>query len=119
MKSNFNLRKRDFSDEDHSLQDEFPDELVGLKSHKHIDDFVRDYTDKDLPVFNSDLKTTPISDLKKPSPASRFNWLSFWTMLASIIVVVILVIFVPGPFDEIGATIVLGAINFFIANYRK
>lgn len=129
MKSRFILRKRDFSGEEgHLPQDDLSQELVGLKPHPQLkryerdypdEDFIRDYTDKDLPVYSTEPEATRISDLKKPTPTSRFNWAAFWTMLASIIVVVILIIFVPGPFDEIGATIVLGAINFFISNYRK
>lgn len=115
-----NLRKRDFScEEGHLLRDEPSQQLKRYERNYTDEDFVRDNTDKDLPVFSADPKATPASDLKKPSPVSRFNWLSFWTMLVSIAVVVFLVIIVPGPFDEIGAAIVLSALNAFIANYRK
>ncbi len=61
----------------------------------------------------------------EPSPEAlpeirRFNWAAFWTMLFSIILVVALVLFIPGPFDEIAATVILSAINaFIVANNRK
>lgn len=100
-------------------KDDLSKELLEFKSHRHQEDFERDYTDKDLPTYSTEPEATPVADLKKPAPASRFNWASFWTMLVSILVVVILVIFVPGPFDEIAAAIALSAINAFIANYRK
>ena len=104
------------------LDGDFSQDLLGLKAHRHTENFVQDVDDtkpRRTVLLPGPREAIPVVDLKKPSPKSRFNWASFWTMLASITIVVILVIFVPGPFDEIGAAIALSAINAFIANYRK
>jgi len=137
MTPRFKVRIRDFSDENQSSeeeptsQEELSDELLGLKSHKHPESDYTTYPTPEILAMDAEkeiiqplkvqirspkVKILSVEDIKSKH---KFNWLAFWTMLVSIAVVVFLVIFVPGPFDEIAAAIALSAINAFIANYRK
>ena len=94
-----------------------------LRGSKHVDHFAQDMNDTQpvkavrKPINYSELEDTKPRQAFTPTelaPKPKFNWVAFFVMVLSIGGALIVGYFIPGPFDEFLATVVISSVYGFL-----
>lgn len=103
-----------------------------LRGRKHVDNFAADMSDTQpvkavrKPIDYSELEDTkphkiiyqhPDEKYFAPAelaPKPKFNWIAFFVMILSIGGALLVGYFIPGPFDEFLATVVISSVYGFL-----
>lgn len=102
-------------------EENFSDDLLGLKGKKHVDSFVRDFSDNDHYLVEPDpSKTQPTKVVRPPAPRVekfKFHWGAFFVMILAIGAALIVGYIIPGPFDEFLATVAISSVYGFLNSH--